>query len=708
MGDPTARIEAVDWTVLNHAYGTAEDVPEMLRNLHHPEKAADAADDLLTHVHHQGGGVYSSAPAVLPHVVAAAADPAVAADVRGDLFHLVRSLAHSGNTALPRFVTPDWPTAWERAVPDLLPLLDDPVAEHRTAVAHCLAEAHVRADEVIVALRARWEAEPEPAIRLRLVDAVGSLVTRSSEQREATLGWLRTLRDGTEPSVRLAAVQALRRARPESSAASATTSAPAHAASSAPASVTSSESTSASTSASASASASASDHPADPADGRTVSEVLFGSDPDVWRPGGRIKGNVIWAVGLLGYDRTGRTDVIGRLLGHRDPEVRAGALQVAAQELGRRRSAVTDLLPDVARSLSDPEPENRVFATRILGMCGYASRPWADALAAMVSEPGEAHAPARSHALWALSRLGDARCVPALARCLAEADPGFAFHGTHADGWWTYRLDLVEVAGGLGAHADVLLPPLRARLAAAAGLDERRGLCQVLTEWGPAAAPAIPDLLALLDTDAAVWALDALAAIGPAAARAVPAERLRALLDDPPAGQRFAPRALALAHGRLTGDREPALRLVLPELDEPYGQEAAAALLAELGPTAAQYAGRLRELLPRRTQGWLPLRVGEALWRITGRTDEVVPALVRAISPFAEQGGAHRAVIETVKLLAEIGADAAPAESVLRAFLDADERPVEHGSWRSVPLDDELCEAARAALLAIAARDGAV
>ncbi|MFB6614098.1 hypothetical protein ACIGFK_35510 [Streptomyces sp. NPDC085524] len=43
-----------------------------------------------------------------------------------------------------------------------------------------------------------------------------------------------------------------------------------------------------------------------------------------------------------------------------------------------------------------------------------------------------------------------------------------------------------------------------------------------------------------------------------------------------------------------------------------------------------------------------------------------------------------------MKLLAEIGAPAAAAEPVLRAFLDADERPVPHGAWRSVPEDDEL------------------
>ncbi|MCM2416907.1 HEAT repeat domain-containing protein [Streptomyces sp. RKAG293] len=662
MSDALARLGDVDWAALRHAYGAADDVPGMLRDLYRPGRAAAAADDLLTHVHHQGGAVCSSAPAALAYVVAAAADPAIAGEVRLELLDLVESLADAANTAAPRFVSAAWPAAWDRAVTDLLRLLDDPVAVHRAAVADALAQAHQRADEVIAALRTRWALESTPRTRLRLIDAVGSLIVHAAEQRGFSVGWLRELMDGAEPSVRLAAVQALRRALPGRD---------------------------------------------DPAYARTVADVLSGSEPAMWRPGrGTAEATVVWAVGLLGEDRAGVAAATHRLLGHPDPSVRAGALRAAAQALSRRRSAVPELLPAVARSLSDPEPDNRLFAARVLGMCGHAARPWADALAAMVTDDGEPYLPARSHAIWALSRIGDVRCVPPLVRGLAQARLGFAYHASHADGWWTYELSLTEVAAGLSAHADVLLPPLRARLAAASALDERRVLCQVLEAWGAAAAPAIPDLLGLLDTHAAVWALDALAAIGPAAAQAVPRERLRALLDAPPADQPFAPRSLALAYGRLTGDREPALALLIPQLGEPYDQQNAAVLLAELGPPGAAYAGRLRELLTVHQEGWLPLRVGEALWRITGQADEVVPVLVRAIAPFAERGGAYRAVVETVELLAEIGPGAAPAEPVLRAFLDADERPVRHGTWRSVPEDDELCAAARAALHAMSAPDG--
>ncbi|MFD7324505.1 hypothetical protein ACFV9D_25995 [Streptomyces sp. NPDC059875] len=659
-GDALAGLDDIDWAALRHAYGSAEDVPVMLRDLYRPEKAARASDDLLTHVHHQGGCVETAAAPALPYVLRAAADPAVAPAVRQELLELVGCLAHSGNTAEARFVDPAWPAAWDLAVTRLLPWLDAPEAAIRRAVADALAEARHRADEVLTALPARWAVEPDPETRHQLVDSVGSLTPHADEERDASLAWLRRLTDGGEPAVRLAAVKALHTALRGQ---------------------------------------------ADSAYARTVSEVLLGSDPATWQPdAAHAAWTVARTVSLLNADPAELFAAIRNLLAHPDAAVRTGALKAAADAMGRRRSAVPALLPAVARLLSDPEPGHRLFAARVLGMCGHAALPWADALAAMVTDEGEPYLPAQDHAVWALSRLGDARCVPPLVERLAGERLGFADHETHADGWWTYELSLVETAGGLAAHADVLLPPLRSRLAAASTLGERRALCRLLERWGPAAAPAIPELLRLLDTDCAVWALDALAAIGPVAAESVPRERLRALLPPPSEGWSFEGPALALAYGRLTGDREPALARLLPKLGEPYGRDNAATLLGELGPAGAPYVPRLRELLTRHRTNWLPLRVGTALWRITGETNEVVPVLVGAIEPFAREGGkATRAVTETIRLLGEIGPPAVEAAPLLRRYLDADERPVPHGTWRSVPDDDELCDAARTALLAISA-----
>uniref|UniRef100_UPI003F490ED1 hypothetical protein n=1 Tax=Streptomyces chartreusis TaxID=1969 RepID=UPI003F490ED1 len=45
--DGLAALDAIDWATLGHAYGSAKDVPGMLRDLHRPERAAGAAGDLL-------------------------------------------------------------------------------------------------------------------------------------------------------------------------------------------------------------------------------------------------------------------------------------------------------------------------------------------------------------------------------------------------------------------------------------------------------------------------------------------------------------------------------------------------------------------------------------------------------------------------------------------------------------------------------------
>jgi hypothetical protein len=218
----------------------------------------------------------------------------------------------------------------------------------------------------------------------------------------------------------------------------------------------------------------------------------------------------------------------------------------------------------------------------------------------------------------------------------------------------------------------------------------------VLEGWGPAAAPAARDLEPLLDTDAAAWALAALAAMGPDADGQVTAERAAAVLVDPRLSRQE--REIAVrAYYDLTGDPEPGLAHFVPRLEEPFPVKAVA-FLAEVGAAALPYADRLRGLLRRGDGEGLPAAAGYALWRITGDPADAVPALISDVVPLLEGRPASAATMVTVRRLGEVGLAAGAGVPVLRAILDSDYRAVRPGQWESVARDDELCQAISLAL----------
>lgn len=75
-------LDSPQWGVLRHAYGTASDIPELLRRLY-DVSACDPGEDepwatLWSSLAHQGD-VYSATFAAVPHVVAALADDPIRA-----------------------------------------------------------------------------------------------------------------------------------------------------------------------------------------------------------------------------------------------------------------------------------------------------------------------------------------------------------------------------------------------------------------------------------------------------------------------------------------------------------------------------------------------------------------------------------------------------------------------------------------------------
>ncbi|MBG6092632.1 HEAT repeat domain-containing protein [Actinomadura viridis] len=91
-GDPLAGLDDVDWARLEHAYGPAEDVPDLLRALA-SESASErekALNELYGNIFHQGSRYEATAHAV-PFLAALADDPRV--QDRADIVRLLCSIA---------------------------------------------------------------------------------------------------------------------------------------------------------------------------------------------------------------------------------------------------------------------------------------------------------------------------------------------------------------------------------------------------------------------------------------------------------------------------------------------------------------------------------------------------------------------------------------------------------------------------------------
>ncbi|MFF5449977.1 HEAT repeat domain-containing protein [Streptomyces sp. NPDC012950] len=685
-------IEEVDWASLGHAYGPADDVPELLRGLASadPAERETALDGMYGAVHHQGD-VYDSTLACIPFLLELVADPGV--QDRGCIVELLTSIGGieldddeemgehpcEDGEFIPAANYAMASAAIAAGAGVFLGLVADPDPEVRLAAPWALASLHPEPARVLTLLRERLTVERDTEVRLALVAAVGQIALRHASLRAETVEWLGWLaRAAQDPGLRLAALAQRARCAPGEI----------------PDDVVPWVTALLEEIRTASVPAPGADTP------RGAAPTLIGQVRELLEEhaAGR---PAPWTEELL---RTLHAALDDRV----DERIALVLAQLRSPDWGQRSDAIwlcgglirvwrgryEEVVRLVGDQLQDPEPRLREAASAFLERLFELGAPAADALAARLAAAppgpvggcGSAGRSGRDGALIALARAGDVRAVPLLARALEEGE---------------VRRELLYATDGLGPSAAMLAPALRRRLARVE-LDELlydRAAPLLYALAAVRGAQALPEVLRVLRGAPAnrrdrvrEAALRALAAFGPAAREALP--DLRELVADESAAVSTAAARALWAVGEDPAEVLPVLerwlRPGLPDAD----RCAAARALGEIGPAAAASAPALRPALASRDL-WVRVRAAAALWRVTGETEEALPVLLAA---WEEN---RHARVDIAECLAEMGPAASGAQLVILTELTRRRRHNARegvSGTHDVHLDEKLLTLCRAAL----------
>ncbi|WP_395363506.1 PBS lyase [Streptomyces sp. YH02] len=702
-------IEEVDWASLGHAYGPADDVPELLRGLASadPAERETALDGMYGAVHHQGD-VYDSTLACIPFLLELVADPAV--EDRGCIVELLTSIGGieldddeeldeldpADEEFIPAANYAMAAAAIAAGADVFLGLVSDPDPEVRLAAPCALASLHPEPARVLTLLRERLTVERDTEVRLALVAAVGRIALRHASLRTETVDWLGWLaRAAQDPGLRLAALAQRARCAPadipddivpwvtgllEEIRTSAL-------------------------------------GPVAPGTERAATPTLIGQVRELLEEhaAGR---PAPWTEELL---RTLHAALDDRV----DDRIALILAQLRSPDWGQRSDAIwlcggliriwrgryEEIVRLVGAQLDDPEPRLREAATSFLERLFELGAPAADALATRLAvgpaagagtgrgsgrgsggdvggsgQGGFVGRSGRDGALLALARAGDTRAVPLLARALEERE---------------VRRELLYATDGLGPSAAMLAPLLRRRLAEVE-LDERlydRAAPLLYALAAVRGSQAVPEVLRVLrgaPSNRRDWvresALRTLAAFGPAAQEAVP--DMRGLLTaDSATVATTAARALWAAEGDL-GEVLTALERWLRPGVSGADWCSAAQALGEIGPAAASTAPALGPGLASRDL-WVRVRSAAALWRVSGDAAAALPVLLAA---WEEN---RHARVDVAECLAEMGPAASEAQLVILTELTRRRRHnAREGASGShdIHLDEKLLTVCRAAL----------
>lgn len=668
--DMWAGLDAIGWSGLRHNYGTADGIPRLLRACASAEfdAAARAHDELENFLYHQGGWICPAAPAALPFLVWLAADAGVL--VRPALIETIARLAQTGARALPRWIDPAWPAALRAVTPDLLGLLADGDPEVRHAATFLAGIGGLVPDQAVPALRARLEAEQDPAVRCDVIVALGAAAARSALMGTVHAELARLAHDEPDPQAGLAAIHGL-------------------------ASL------------------------GQPAGGQVGRMVAAITHPTVagWRRSAWFGGPsvIVTATGnLLADDPAAAVSYATAVSGHGDGGQRVAAINHLGSVLEEWRVLPATVLSLLGGQLRAPEPDVRFRAAYLLAGIGQEARPFTDALAELTADASAvgsfgSRTAVSDAAVWALTRIGDPRGVPELGSRLAGSRIGFpAVNASFRRLVGRNALFIASLPsiGVVVTDADPgagLLDLVIARLHKASGagaLDLAAILCETLGAWGAQAAPAVPQLHQILRESSpgrcpSQAAATALGRIGLASGEAADELRRHAL-----AGSHDA----AWALGRVTGDIREAVTTLIGMIRQPADNHVLR-YLADFGTEAADAEEWLAEPLSSNPGDWQKVEAAHARWRITGDASAAISALAQAARPLAD--GAFLPVrLAAMKYLSAIpdpdpdGPAAAEVTATAQAVLANPRRLASHGGWRAFVEDDQVRAAAEACLSA--------
>lgn len=686
-------LDEINWASMYHAYGSAEEVPGLLRGLRSPDagERGRALDRFYSAVHHQGD-VYPSTAACLPFLFELTEDGATPG--RAGVVELLVSI---GRESLDRGLVDggtdveyDLPTGHGQADDFLrrrgarfVELARDTDPDVRLAALPALGLFLDDADQAAAVLCERLAAEPGIAARLRIVKAAATLALRLPVAAHQVKVWLAEIaaEPAWGPVTRLGAVIERARCAPDEigeDVVPAVLGLLRESAGAIPVRRI----------------APTPSRTAPPTDGVAPQIVAAFEDLDrhtrVYAPTTALLRTFH---DVLGARVPERTAVLMEQL--RSPGSRLDAVRMSQELMRAWRGDHTRLLMLVADQLGTADQEVAAEAAAALASCHPIAAPAREALAACIGVQRTTHganvwaapqAPLRrSHqeAVRALARLGDVRAMPSL---LAALDSG-------VDAWRA-----IQVAGHLPQAAEELVPRLCDHLRRLDLSDQPNemsvnAILAALAALGdPSAIPVIADTLTVAaarpgQRQVTRSALKALSVFGPAAAGA--RSTIQALTRD--SGAHVRPAAVE-ALWSVGGDLSGVMPLLLGLLDDSvtFHISDAADVLAEIGPPATDALPRLRNLLTHDYE-WVRVHCAAALWEIGGAAESpvVLDTLLQAMAKTPATAN------HVVACLDRMGPHAAPALPLLREQLA---EPRRGGRFQNIDHDEELQRVSRTLL----------